>query len=140
LPRYAARRVLPATVEDVWAIVAEPERFAEWWPGLAHVEPTVRRALTPGALWRVEGSSRPSLRPRPQLTGTLLILEVAPPRRLAFQLSGDRIDVELDLEATADDEAAASLVVEAPRFRGVGRTFPSDVLAKLAALVRPAAS
>src|SRR5437588_1552434 len=54
LPQYAAKRVLPATVDDVWAVLAEPDRFAEWWPGIGAVEPTVRRALAPGALWRIE--------------------------------------------------------------------------------------
>jgi uncharacterized protein YndB with AHSA1/START domain len=136
LPRYAARRVLPATVEEVWAVLEQAERFADWWPGIDRVEPTVRRALAPGALWNVEGPNRMTLRRRPQLSGTLLVLEVVPSRRLVFQLSGDRIDVELDLEPAEDEQARAILAVEAPRFTGVGRAFPSEALAKLAALVR----
>lgn len=136
MPRYAARRALPATVDEVWAVLAEPERFAEWWPGIDFVEPTVRRALAPGALWRIEGgSTRLSIRRRPQMAGDLLVLEVEPPSRVTFQLVAERIDVELALESTEDDEAAATLVVEAPRFAGVGRAFPSQALAKLAALV-----
>ncbi|HEU5476664.1 MAG TPA: SRPBCC family protein [Gaiellaceae bacterium] len=138
MPRYAARRVLPATVDEVWAVLAEPERFAEWWPGIGSVEPIVRRALAPGALWHIEGStsSGPSLRRRPQMAGDLLVLEVVPPSRVTFQLVAERIDVELGLDRTEDDEAAATLVVEAPRFIGVGSAFPSQALAKLAALVR----
>ena len=138
MPRYAARRVLPATVDEVWAALAEPERFADWWPGVESVEPTVRRALAPGALWHIEGSTstRPSLRRRPQMAGDLLVLEVEPRSRVTFQLVAERIEVELGLEPTEDDETAATLAVGAPRFIGVGRPFPSQVLAKLAALVR----
>jgi uncharacterized protein YndB with AHSA1/START domain len=137
LPRYAARRVLPATVDEVWAALAEPERWSEWWPGLLGVEPTVRRALAPGALWQLEGTDRPSLFRRPQLGGTLLVLEVVPLERVVFQLSGERADVELDLEPVEDDQTQATLVVDAPRFGGIRRTFPSQALSKLAGLVRP---
>ena len=138
LPRYAASRVLPATVDEVWTILAAAERFADWWPGIERIESTVRRAVAPGALWQVEGSSRASLLRRgPQLSGTLLVLDAVPRRRLAFQLSEARIEAELELETTDDDQAAATLGVEAPRFSGVGRAFPSLALARLAALVRP---
>jgi uncharacterized protein YndB with AHSA1/START domain len=139
LPRYEARRILPAPVEAVWDVLADPARWPEWWPGLVEAAPTVRRALAPGALWQLEGTDRASFRRRPQLGGTLLILEVVPLQRLAFQLSGERVDVELDLEATEDGaQTGARLAVDAPRFGGMGRSFASEALAKLAALVRPA--
>jgi len=137
LPRFAARRVLPAAVDEVWSVLADAERLADWWPGIDRVESTVRRAVAPGALWQVEGPNRESLlRRRPQLSGTLLVLDVAPQRRLAFQLSESRIDAELELEAAEDEQTAAALSVDAPRFSGVGRAFPSEALARLAALVR----
>jgi hypothetical protein len=121
-------------------VLAEAHRFPEWWPGIDSVESTVRRAVAPGALWQVEGPNQTSLfRRSPQLSGTLLVLDVAPQRRLAFQLSEARIDAELELVATEGDQAAATLSVEAPRFSGVSRTFPSQALARLAALVRPVA-
>ena len=76
MPRYAASRVLPATVEDVWAVLEEAERFPAWWPGVDRVEPSVRRAVAPGALWKVEGRNQLSLlRRSPQLTGTLLVFK-----------------------------------------------------------------
>jgi uncharacterized protein YndB with AHSA1/START domain len=138
LPRFEARRVLPAPVDDVWAVLAEPERLAEWWPGIEAVDPG-RRGLVPGGFWRVEGgSARPSFRRRPEMAGNLLVIEVVPCSRVVFQLLGERIDVELELEPTEDEQAAATLVVEAPRFRGIGRAFPSQALSRLAALVRPA--
>ena len=136
MPRYEARRTLPAPVEDVWAVLAEPARWSEWWPGLVAAEPTVRRALAPGALWQLEGTDRASFRRRPQLGGTLLVLEVVPLRHLAFQLSGEHAEVELDLEPVEDGETQARLAVDAPRFGGIGRTVPSEALAGLAALVR----
>jgi uncharacterized protein YndB with AHSA1/START domain len=139
LPLYAAKRVLPASVDEVWAVLSDPERFADWWPGIERVEPTVRRALAPGALWHVEGASttKPSLRRRPQMVGDMIVLEVEPPSRLTFQLLAERIEVELRVETDADGFAEAALDVEAPRFSGVGRAFPSEALSKLAALVRP---
>jgi uncharacterized protein YndB with AHSA1/START domain len=137
VPRYTASRTLPARVEEIWEVLAEPARWAEWWPDLATAEPTVRRALAPGALWQIEGTNRPSMLRRPLSGGSLLILDVVPLRRVAFQLIGDRLDVVLDLEpATGDDETVATLAVDAPRFGGVRRTTPSEALAKLAALVR----
>ncbi|HLY85247.1 MAG TPA: SRPBCC family protein [Gaiellaceae bacterium] len=129
--------MLPAAVDEVWSVLADAERLADWWPGIDRVESTVRRAVAPGALWQVEGPNRESLlRRRPQLSGTLLVLDVAPQRRLAFQLSESRIDAELELEAAEDEQTAAALSVDAPRFSGVGRAFPSEALARLAALVR----
>jgi uncharacterized protein YndB with AHSA1/START domain len=137
LPRFAASRTLPAPVETVWEVLAEPARWAEWWPDLAAAQPTVRRALTPGALWQIEGTNRPSLFRRPLSGGSLLVLDVVPLRRVAFQLPADRVEVELQLEpATGDDETLAKLAVDVPRFAGVRRTTASDALAKLAALVR----
>ena len=138
MPRFAAKRTLPAPPETVWDVLAEPARWAAWWPDLAAAETTVRRALAPGALWQIEGTNRPSLFRRPLTGGSLLILEVVPLRRVAFQLPGDRLEVELDLEpAEGDGETVAKLAVDAPRFAGVRRTLASDALAKLAGAVRP---
>jgi uncharacterized protein YndB with AHSA1/START domain len=135
LPRFAAKRTLPAPVETVWEVLAEPTRWAEWWPDLATAEPTVRRALAPGALWQIEGTNRPSLFRRPLSGGSLLVLDVVPLRRVAFQLPADRVEVELE-PATGDGETLATLAVDVPRFAGVRRTTASDALAKLAAVVR----
>jgi uncharacterized protein YndB with AHSA1/START domain len=139
LPRYEARRTLPAPVEDVWAVLADPARWPEWWPGLVSAAPSVRRALAPGAHWQLEGTERPSFRRRPQLGGSLLFLEVVPLQHIAFQLTGEHAEVELDLTPVEDNETQAVLAVEAPRFGGIGRTVPSQALAALAALVRPPA-
>jgi len=136
LPRYEARRTLPAPVEDVWAVLADPDRWPEWWPGLVGASSSVRRALAPGAYWQLEGTQRPSFRRRPQLGGSLLFLEVVPLKHLAFQLTGEYAEVELDLEQVEDNETQATLAVDTPRFGGIGRAVPSEALAGLAALVR----
>jgi uncharacterized protein YndB with AHSA1/START domain len=136
LPRYEARRTLAAPVEDVWAVLADPGRWPEWWPGLVGAAPSVRRALAPGAHWQLEGTERPSFRRRPQLGGSLLFLEVVPLQHIAFQLTGEHAEVELDLTPVEDNETQATLAVEAPRFGGIGRSVPSEALAGLAALVR----
>ena len=109
MPRYVARRTLLAPVEDVWAVLAEPARWPDWWPGLVGAQPTVRRALAPGAHWQLEGSDRRSFGKRPQLGGSLLVLEVVPLKRIAFQLTGERADVELDLIPVEDDQTQATL-------------------------------
>jgi uncharacterized protein YndB with AHSA1/START domain len=137
LPRYEARRTLPAPVEDVWAVLADPARWPEWWPGLVNAAPSVRRALAPGAHWKLEGTGRPSFRRRPQLGGSLLFLEVVPLELITFQLTGEHAEVELALTPVEDNETQATLAVEAPRFSGLGRTVSSEALRALAALVRP---
>jgi hypothetical protein len=120
-------------------VLAEPARWPDWWPGLVGVDPTVRRALAPGAHWTLIGTEQPSFRRRPQLGGSLLFLEVVPLRRIAFQLTGEHAEVELDLEPVEDGQTQAVLVIDSPRFGGMGRAIGSDALAGLAKLVRPPA-
>jgi hypothetical protein len=117
-------------------VLADPGRWPEWWPGLVGAAPAVRRALAPGAYWQLEGTERPSFRRRPQFGGSLLFLEVVPLQHIAFQLTGEHAQVELDLTPVEDDETQAMLAVEARRFGGIGRNMPSEALAALAALVR----
>ena len=117
-------------------MLAAPERWPEWWPGLVGAASSVRNALAPGAHWQLEGTDRPSFRRRPQLGGSLLFLEVVPLQHVRFQLTAEHAEVELDLTPVEDDETQATLAVEAPRFGGIGRSVPSDALAGLAAVVR----
>jgi uncharacterized protein YndB with AHSA1/START domain len=135
MPRYAASRTLLAPISDVWAFLAEPYNLADWWPGVSGVEPD-RRGLAPGARWKVIGPDRPSYFRKPQMTGTLLVLDVVPKERLAFQLTGDRIDAELELRAVDAARTEVALAVDVPWLIGAGRSFPRRALARLYSLVR----
>ncbi len=137
MPAYAAKRVLLAPVDDVWGFLAEPYHLADWWPGISGVEPD-RRGLAPGARWKVIGPSTPSFFRKPQATGMLLVLEVVPMQRFAFQLTGDRIDAELDLRPVESDRTEVTLTVEVPPLIGARRSFPHKALARLHALVQTA--
>jgi uncharacterized protein YndB with AHSA1/START domain len=135
MPRYTAARTLLAPLDDVWAFLAEPYNLADWWPGVSGVEPD-RRGLAPGARWKVIGPDRPSYFRKPQMTGALLVLEVVPKERIAFQLTGDRIDAELALRAVDVDRTEAVLAVDVPWLIGAGRSLPRRALERLYSLVR----
>ena len=135
MPRYTAVRTMLAPLDDVWAFLAEPFNLADWWPGVSGVEPD-RRGLAPGARWKVIGPDRPSYFRKPQMTGTLLVLDVAPKERLAFQLTGDRIDAELALRAVDADRTDVQLTVDVPWLIGAGRSLPRRALERLYSLVR----
>ena len=138
MPRVDAARELLAPRQDVWAFLAEPRHLADWWPGIAAVEPD-RRGLAAGARWKVHGSNRPTLLRRPNPSGMLLVLAAAPPEHIAFQLTGDRMEADLRLEATAADRTLATLTVSGPWLIGLSRSFPRRALARLHALVQTAA-
>ena len=138
MPSYAATRELLAAREDVWAFLAEPHRLSDWWPGVAGVEPD-RRGLAPGARWRVVGPQQPSFLRRPELTGTLLVLAVEPYERWQFQLTGDRLEVELRLRATAPDRTEVTLTMQGPWLGSLRRSTPHRALARLHALLQTAA-
>jgi len=138
VPKVAAQRELLASREDVWTFLAEPNYFADWWPGVAGVQPD-RRGLAPGARWEVRSGSRPSLLRSPDVSGTMLILRVERPHLVAWQLTGDRIDVELTLEATSEDRTRATLVVEGPWLVGLSRSLPRKALSRLHSLCQTGA-
>jgi uncharacterized protein YndB with AHSA1/START domain len=138
VPRVEATRELLAPRGDVWAFLAEPRHLADWWPGIAAVEPD-RRGLAAGARWQVRGTNRPTLLRRPNPSGTLLVLEAARPEHVAFHLTGERLDADLRLEATAADRTLATLAVTGPWLIGLGRAFPRRALARLHALCQTAA-
>ena len=133
--QYAAERTILASLDDVWAFLSEPYNLADWWPGISGVEPD-RRGLAPGARWKVVGPTQPSLFRKPQMAGTLLVLEVVPRERLAFQLTGDRIDADLTLRALDESSTEATLVVDVPWLIGARRSFPRRALEQLHGLLR----
>ena len=60
--RIDAETELLATRPEVWALLAEPQHLADWWPAYASIRPD-RRGLAEGARWR--GRPRRLDRPAP---------------------------------------------------------------------------
>ena len=138
MARVEAARELLAPRKDVWAFVAEPYHLADWWPGVAGVQPD-RRGFAPGARWEVRGADRPTLFRAPSSTGMLIVLEVEAPSRWRFQLTGDRLEAELRLDALTAERTLATLSVEGPLLVGLRRSFARKALGRLYALCQTGA-
>jgi uncharacterized protein YndB with AHSA1/START domain len=138
MPRAAASRELLAPREDVWAFVAEPHHFPDWWPGIGGVQPD-RRGFAEGARWGVTGVERPTLFRRPASSGMLLVRAIHIPERFAWTLTGDHIDAELRLEERGSNRTIATLQVEAPWLYGLSRALPRKALTRLHALCQTGA-
>ena len=138
MPRASASRELLASRPDVWAFVAEPHHFADWWPGVAGVRPD-RRGFAEGARWEVHTADRPTLFRRATSSGMLLVRAVRAPELFAWTLTGDHIDAELTLEARSADRTVATLALDAPWLFGFSRALPQRALTRLHALCQTAA-
>lgn len=138
MPRASASRELLASREDVWTFIAEPHHFADWWPGIAGVNPD-RRGVAEGARWDVYGSDRPTLFRRSTSSGMLLVRTVRPLERFAWTLTGDHIEAELRLEEHEPERTVAFLDIEAPWLVGFSRSLPRRALSRLHALLQTSA-
>jgi uncharacterized protein YndB with AHSA1/START domain len=138
MPRVTTARELLASREDVWSFIAEPHHFADWWPGVAAVEPD-RRGLAEGARWQIRTADRPTLFRRATSSGILLVRTVRAPELFAWTLTGDHIDAELRLDAPDSDRTVATLELEAPWLFGFSRALPRRALTRLHALCQTAA-
>jgi hypothetical protein len=138
MPRASASRELLAARADVWAFIAEPHHFPDWWPGIGGVQPD-RRGFAVGARWGVSGIEQPTLLRRPTSRGMLLVRAVQIPERFAWTLTGDRIDAELRLEEHGPERTIATLDVEARWLFGFSRALPGRALTRLHALCQTAA-
>ena len=139
MARAEARRELLASREDVWAFLAEPRHLADWWPGIAAVEPD-RRGLTRGARWHLRRGARPGLLRSAHTESTLLVRDVEEPRRLAWHLVGERRAVELELEVLTADRTRARLSVTGPFVLAFRRSLPATALERLYHLIQTAAA
>jgi uncharacterized protein YndB with AHSA1/START domain len=138
MPTREAERELLAPRADVWAFLAEPYNLPDWWPGISGLQPD-RRGFAPGARWHIVGENRPSLLRKPNMSGILLVLAVEPYERFAFQLTGERLDVELRLSEPEPKRTLARLSVSGPALVGLRRSMPQKALDRLHALVQTAA-
>src|ERR671939_588886 len=127
MPRVSASRELLAARDNVWAFVAEPHHFADWWPGVAAVRPD-RRGLAEGARWEVRTGDRPTLFRRSTSSGMLLVRAVRAPELFGWTLTGDHIDAELRLDAIGPTRTRAVLELEAPWLFGLSRALPRRAL------------
>src|SRR5215510_748947 len=133
MPRVTASRELLASRDDVWSFLAEPRHFADWWPGVAAVQPD-RRGLAEGARWEVRTADRPTLLRRATSSGMLLVRAVRRPELFAWTLTGDRIDAELRLGERGEQRTLAVLELDAPWLVGFSRALPRRALTRLHAL------
>ena len=133
MPNASASRLLLAPREDVWAFIAEPHHFPDWWPGIAGVQPD-RRGVAEGARWEIRGHERPTLFRRATSSGKLFVRGVRRPERFARTLTSDHLDAELRLDEKGPDRTIATLVVEAPWLYGFGSALPRRALTRLHAL------
>ena len=137
--RVSASRQLLAPREDVWAFLAEPRHLADWWPGIAAIEPD-RRGLAPGARWQVRRPPAVSLFRRRKTEDLLLVRRVEEPHVAAWYFTAGGLDVELVLEPAAADRTKATLTVERGLLIGPSRELPRVALGRLHSLVQTAAS
>jgi uncharacterized protein YndB with AHSA1/START domain len=139
MPTVQSSRELLAARADVWAFIADPFNLPRWWPRVAGVQPD-RRGLAPGARWRVQGQNQPTFLRRPEAVGTLLVEDVRAPERIVFHLTGDRLEVELELEATSADRTMATVRVRGPWLVGLSRSLPRQALTRLYSLLQTGAA
>jgi uncharacterized protein YndB with AHSA1/START domain len=136
-----ASRVLLASREEVWALVAEPFNLPDWWPAYTGVEPD-RRGLAENARWTVLRGRTPGFLRRPRGQGLIVLRRVVPGTELAW------LDVAQHLEAGVrlEDEGRrtrATAFVDAPFWRLVaeGATgLPRLAVARLHDLCQTAAT
>ena len=138
MPRVAAERELLASRRDVWGFVAEPHHFPDWWPGIAAVRPD-RRGFAEGARWQVVGSDRPTFFRQASSSGILQVRAIEPYERFVCYLTGDHIELDLRLQAIADDRTRAVLSVEGTFMWGMSRALPRRALSRLHALCQTGA-
>jgi uncharacterized protein YndB with AHSA1/START domain len=135
----SASRELLAPRRDVWAFLTEPNHLADWWPGAAGVQPD-RRGSSAGARWQVVRGSEPTLFRKPETVETLVVSAADAPRLLAFHLVQGRLDVRVELEATAADRTRATVTVEGPWLLASRRTLARRAVSRLHGLCQTAAS
>jgi uncharacterized protein YndB with AHSA1/START domain len=137
MPTVSVSRELLAPLDDVWAFVAEPHNFPNWWPRVGGVQPD-RLGLAPGRALADAGRKQAELLRRPEAVGHLVVLAVEAKRLVRFHLTGDRLDVELTLEPSGENRTRAELRVKGPGSSGcparfhVRRSFACTPSARLA--------
>jgi uncharacterized protein YndB with AHSA1/START domain len=137
-----ASRELLASRADVWAFLAEPYHFADWWPTISTVRPD-RRGFAPGARWETVGPSMPTLFRKAYATGLAVVKTIELHERVVWRLTAERLDVEVRLRSLAPDRTLATVSIEGPwrpEAFGRPRALPRAAADRLYELVQTAAS
>jgi uncharacterized protein YndB with AHSA1/START domain len=139
VPTRTAEVELLAPLHDVWAYISEPYQFADWWPGIAMVEPD-RRGFAKGARWRIR-SREASLFRRPDAEDTLVVHAAEPEALFAFELVRARVRGTLTLAPSGGERTHAGLSVDEPfRISFTRGQLAKDALARLHERVQTGAS
>ena len=120
--RMKATRELLAPRPDVWGFLGEPFHLADWWPGIAGVQPDRRglgRGRTLAGRRRQRADAAPAARARREHSS----YRVRHAGLFAFHLAGEKLDVRVELEATAADRTRATITVEGPWLIAYRRTL-----------------
>jgi uncharacterized protein YndB with AHSA1/START domain len=136
-----ASRVLVASREDVWALVAEPYHLPDWWPAYTGVEPD-RRGLAEGARWTVLRSRTPGFLRKPRGKGLIVIQRVSPGEELAWLDLSQNVEAGLRLEDEGRGTRATAFV-DGPLWRLLAegaRGLPRVAVARLYDLCQTATS
>jgi uncharacterized protein YndB with AHSA1/START domain len=136
-----ASRVLVASREDVWALVAEPYHLPDWWPAYSGVEPD-RRGLAEGARWTVLRSRTPGFLRKPRGKGLIVIQRVSPGEELAWLDLSQNVEAGLRLEDEGRGTRATAFV-DGPLWRLLAegaRGLPRLAVARLYDLCQTATS
>jgi uncharacterized protein YndB with AHSA1/START domain len=136
-----ASRVLVASREDVWALVAEPYHLPDWWPAYTGVEPD-RRGLAEGARWTVLRSRTPGFLRKPRGKGLIVIQRVSPGEELAWLDLAQNVEAGLRLEDEGRGTRATAFV-DGPFWRLLAegaRGLPRLAVARLYDLCQTATS
>jgi uncharacterized protein YndB with AHSA1/START domain len=136
-----ASRVLVASREDVWALVAEPYHLPDWWPAYTGVEPD-RRGLAEGARWTVLRSRTPGFLRKPRGKGLIVIQRVSPGEELAWLDLSQNVEAGLRLEDEGRGTRATAFV-DGPFWRLLAegaRGLPRLAVARLYDLCQTATS
>jgi uncharacterized protein YndB with AHSA1/START domain len=85
-PAVRFERVYDHPIDRVWSLVTEPAELAHWFPS-----PEITLDLTPGGVITFAGDPH-----MPEVHTTGRIIDVAPPRRLAFTWGDDELHFALE--------------------------------------------
>jgi Activator of Hsp90 ATPase homolog 1-like protein len=131
-----------ASRADVWRFLEEPYHFADWWPTVSAVRPDAR-GFREGARWEVAGPASPTLFRKGGATGLAIVKTIELHERVVWNLSVDRLDVEVRLAAVEPDRTVVTVAVEGPwRPEALGRprALPRVAVHRLYELLQTAAS